>query len=154
MKVVNNVNKNKMKFSEGLFKFPIKVYDTLSVTKAILREDLKFKELSTEEEIDNFEEDELDWVRGYARIPINEIKGWTDVFAEGKNVKEVAEEGFEETMVITKTMGNFECLWKMERFEVEIDRFAEMYTRGIENLVDTAMKEKAESMPIKKKKFW
>lgn len=154
MKVVNNVNKNKMKFSEGLFKFPIKVYDTLSVTKAILREDLKFKELSTEEEIDNFEEDELDWVRGYARIPINEIKGWTDVFAEGKNVKEVAEEGFEETMVITKTMGNFECLWKMEKFEVEIDRFAEMYTRGIESLVDTAMKEKAESMPIKKKKFW
>lgn len=142
-----------MTFSEGLFKFPIKVYDAFSVAKAMVKEDKRFDSALTDE-IDDIQPEPTDWVVGYIRIPVQEVKAWTDIFSESRSVKEVAENGFEETMVITKTMGNYCCLWPRKKFEEEIDKFAEKYEKGIQDMVeDVFSQKKAKTLP-KPKRWW
>lgn len=142
-----------MTFSEGLFKFPIKVYDAFSVAKAIAKEDKKF-DAAIADEIDDIEPEETDWVLGYIRIPLQEIKAWTDIFSDGKSVKQIADTGFEETMVITKTLGNHCCLWPRKKFEEEVDKFAEKYEKGIQDMVEEAFSEKKDKTPPRPRGFW
>lgn len=142
-----------MTFSEGLFKFPIKVYDAFSVTKAIAKEDKKL-DAALSSEIDDLEPEPTDWVKGYIRIPVQEIKAWTDIFSDGENVKEIADKGFSETMVITKSLGNHCCLWPREKFEKELDAFVERYEKGIKTIVEEAFSEKKAQVSVKKPGFW
>lgn len=143
-----------MKYSEGLFKFPIRIYDHVSLAKTILKEEKKLRDVIDEDDIDELIPEDTDWALGYARIPIKEIKAWMDSFPDGKNPKVVAEEGFEETSVLTHTLGDFLCLWNMEKFEKELDTFVERYTAGIDKMVETAFEEKRAATPQKKKGFW
>lgn len=113
--------KKNMKYTDRWFKFPVKIYDGFSVHKAIMIEDKKLQD--NPEDIDKPEIP--DWVMGYARIPVNEIQCWIDYYSEGRETSEVAEEGFDLTMVETKNLGKFECLWKREKFEKELDDYYE-----------------------------
>ncbi len=141
-----------MKFSEGLFEFPVRVYDSFSVTKSILKENQRIQDSKDGDDIDDILPEEADWVLGHAKIPIEEIKAWTDVFKEGSSVKEIAEKGFQETLIITKTLGNFECMWSMRKFEKEADEFVERYTKGIEDMVDKAIQLKRQENEYREKK--
>lgn len=109
-----------MKYTDKWFKFPVRIYDGFSVTKAIMVEDKKFQDNpgDAEPEIP-------DWVEGYARIPLEQITSWIDFYSEGRETAEVAKEGFDLTMVETRTLGKFECTWKREKFEKELDNFYE-----------------------------
>lgn len=108
-----------MTYTDRYFKFPVKIYDGFSVQKAIMIEDKKFND--NPESIDKPELP--DWVVGYARIPLKEIQCWIDYFSEGRETSEVAKEGFDLTMVETKSLGKFECMWKREKFEEELNKF-------------------------------
>lgn len=113
----------RVKYSEKFFKFPIRVYDEFSLVKAMVKEDRNFSEAKDPDEIDGPEKG--DWVMGFARVPYKEILGWVDHFEEGTNVKDVHEKGFDMTMVLTRTMGRFECIWKREKFESKLNEFVE-----------------------------
>lgn len=123
-----------MKFTDGLFKFPVKVYDTFSIIKNIKEEQEKFDEL--ERPLMD------DWVRGYIAIPINDIKGYGDAFSPEFKTGEVAEKGFDLTLVYTDRFGQLECTWKMAKFEEELNAFAAKYERGITDMVEDVFKEK------------
>lgn len=110
-----------MKFTDRWFKIPVRVYDGFSVHKAIMLEDKKLFE--NPEEI---EKPEIpDWVKGYARIPLEEITSWIDYYSEGRETSEVATEGFDLTLVETKNLGKFECTWKRDKFEEELNKYAD-----------------------------
>lgn len=104
-----------MNYTEQKFTFPMKIYDGLSLRQAIKREE------ATEVA------EEADWVQGVCRIPIEEIKAWFDVFSKGKTIDEVLQEGFDSTIIVTNTMGEFECTWPRKRFERELDEFHDKY---------------------------
>jgi len=114
-----------MKYTDKWFKFPIRVYDGFSVHKALLIEDKKMME-----DPESIEKPETpDWVMGYAKVPVDQILGWVDYFSEGRETSDVAKEGFDLTLIETKSLGKFECLWLRAKFEEELDRFCEK--RGI-----------------------
>lgn len=108
-----------MKYSDQFFKFPIKVYETTSVRRAL-----------KEEEATDIPHDG-DWVIGYVRMPywaLDEMC-WYDVFTKGKEVAEVADKGFDATFVMHLKYGEFECTWSREKFEKELDKFTEWYDK-------------------------
>lgn len=123
-----------MKFTEGMFKFPVKVYDTFALLKNI------------KEEQDNFENLDRpladDWVEGWMTMPIGEIKGYVEAFSPELKTGEVAKKGFDLTLVYTVSFGQLESTWKLERFEKELNSYAERYEKGIEALVENVFKEK------------
>ncbi len=110
---------NNMKYTDKWFKFPVRIYDGFSVHKAILIEDKKLSD--NPEEVERPEE--VDWVQGFARIPLYEIASWIDYYSEGRETSDVANEGFDLTMVETKTLGKYECVWKRQKFEEELNKF-------------------------------
>lgn len=112
-----------MKYTDKWFKIPVRIYDGFSVHKAILIEDKKFAE--NPEDIDKPEVP--DWVRGWAMIPKEEITSWVDYYSEGRETSDVAKEGFDLTLVETKNLGKFECVWKREKFEEELNKYAEKF---------------------------
>ena len=112
-----------MKYTDKWFKFPVRIYDGFSVHKAILIEDKKLAE-----NLEDIDKPEVpDWVMGYARIPISEITSWVDYYSEGRETSDVAKEGFDLTLVETKNLGKFECVWKRDRFEEELNKYAEKF---------------------------
>lgn len=136
-----------MKFTEGLFRMPIKIYDKFAMYKNMKQEEL------TLDKLDRPLPD--DWVRGYVHIPIDEVVGFQDHFSPERKVEEVAEKGFDLTIVYTKSLGRFECTWRRERFEEELNKSAKSYEDGIEKLVESAFAEKELMQPEKKKRsFW
>lgn len=116
-----------MKYTEGLFKIPIKIY-------------------CEKNNLDN-------WVRGYIAVPADSIVGYRDDFNPERTPKEVADKGFDGLIVYTTTFGNLECTWKMEKFESELDIFIGKYEKGIEKLVSDMFEEKS-STTSKKKPWW
>ncbi len=140
-----------MKFTDGMFKFPIKVYDTFSLLKNIKEEQEKF------EELDRPLAD--DWVEGWMTMPIGEIKGYVDAFSPEYKTGEVAKKGFDLTLVYTVSFGQLECTWTINRFEKELNSFAERYEKGIASIVEDAFREKELEIDrkiadSKKKKGW
>lgn len=110
-----------MRYTDRWFKFPVRIYDGFSVQKAIMVEEKKFSE--DPEAIDRPETP--DWVTGFVRIPLNEVECWIDYYSEGRETSEVATEGFDLTMIETKNLGKFECVWKRQKFEEELNKFYE-----------------------------
>lgn len=136
-----------MKFTEGLFKIPVKLYDRFSIVKNILEEEKNLETL--ERPLPD------DWVRGYKCIPASDIIGYGDWFSPDRKTGEVAEEGFDSTIVHTKSFGDLECTWKLERFEDELNKFVEGYEKGIEAVVSDLFKEKeARNEKEKRKNRW
>lgn len=109
-----------MKFTDGLFEFPVRIYDGFSVRKAI-----------KDEETTDIPQN-ADWVLGYAEIPINEYEGCHDYFDRGRSVQEVATEGFDGTIIMTKHMGDFISVWDRKKFRDRINAFAEEYLKKVE----------------------
>lgn len=133
-----------MEFTDGLFSFPTKVYDTFSVMK-------NFKE-----EVENMEELEGplpdDWVEGDMYWPITDIQGFSDEFSSQRKTGEVAKEGFDMTTIYTKSGKMFECLWPAKRLKQELNEFANKYQKGIENMVTDAFKEKERELMLREVK--
>lgn len=108
-----------MTYTEEFFSFPMKIYDGVSLKKALKQEEDMMIPLDGE------------WVEGVVRLPVEEIKGWFDVFSKGRKVEEVEREGFDSTIVLTYTMGEYECMWSRERFEAEADHFYDRHLADI-----------------------
>lgn len=134
-----------MKFTDGLFKLPVKLYDGFSVYKNIKKEELEL------ESLDRPLPD--DWVEGYMHIPATDILGYSDCFSPDRGTEEVAKSGFDLTLVYTKTFGNLECTWTRKRFEEELNKFVEGYEKGIEAVVSDLFKEKELRNEKEKRKF-
>lgn len=95
-----------MKYTEKFFSFPIRV------SKISFKKD-------ENEELDM----DMEWVSGKARIPFSEILGWYDSFSDERDVKDVAELGFDITILETKSMGEFTVNLPREKFEKLLNNF-------------------------------
>ena len=96
--------------SEKRFRFPIRIYDT--------------GDLEKEEAVG----DQLPSTRyhsTYIRIPWDEIHAWHESYTRPYDIDDVKERGFNATHVITRTLGEYMCLWKVDRFEKEYDNHRE-----------------------------
>lgn len=118
-----NQNRGNMKHVDKFFRFPVRIYDGFSLTKAMVAESVRLQEAKDISEVGHPED--VDWVMGWARVPAESIVGWLDHFEEGTPVKQVSEKGFEMTMVITDKMGNFECVWDRNKFEQKLNEFVD-----------------------------
>lgn len=125
-----------MKYTEERFEFPMKIYDGFSLRKAMKKEE------DTDVAMDG------DWVEGRIKLPVEEIMGWFDTFSKGRSIDDVFKEGFDAIVVITYSMGEFECTWNKEKFEKELNTFYEKYRdnrrQDIEEEVREIMIEKLE----------
>lgn len=110
-----------MKYTDKYFKFPIRVYDGFSVQKAMLIEDKKLMENPEAAE----KPEVPDWVLGYAKVPVEQILCWVDYFSEGRETSDVAQKGFDLTLIETRNLGKFECVWVRTKFEDELNKFCE-----------------------------
>ena len=110
-----------MKFTETFFKFPIRIYDNVSIVKNMKRE------MKNQDE-DDEEISIPDWVRGEARIPHWALPNifYSDAYSTGRQPEHVAEEGFDTTFISSIEFGEFECMWKVGKFERELDAFKEL----------------------------
>lgn len=143
-----------MKYTEGKFGFPVKIYDGLSIMKAVMKEEKRLDQITDADDIDELELESGDWVMGVVKIPVEEVIAWSDNPTQGKTMKEMADEGFSETKVITKTLGNFECLWKLAKFEEELDKFVDRYAEGIDKMAEDLLNQKTLAIQAKKPKKW
>lgn len=96
-------------YTDLFFEMPIKVYDGFSL-----------KKVQEEEETSN-EPVEAAWVTGKVRLPYTDILSWYDGFSKGRDPKDVVENGFDFTIVETRSMGDYVCIWKKERFEAKLN---------------------------------
>lgn len=108
-----------MTYTEEFFSFPMRIYDGVSLRKALKQEEDMMIPMDGE------------WVQGTVRLPIEEVKGWFDVFSKGRKADEVEEEGFDSVVVLTYSMGEYECMWTREKFEAEMDKFYERHLEDI-----------------------
>lgn len=111
------------KFTDDFFSFPIKVYDGFSLKKAMEEED----KTSTDSPVP------IDWVTGWVKIPVKDLYKmiWHDGFSRERSVKEVAEGGFDLTIVISDVWGEFVCTWGRKKFEDRVNEFMEKRQSGI-----------------------
>lgn len=127
---IKNQRRLQVKFTDGFFTFPVRIYDTSQMEKNAKREDLTNEVFPT------------DWIRGYADIPLNEIKGVFDFYSRGRTVEEVDEQGFDGAMVSTNSMGEFITTWNREKFKAELNSFANKYQNILEGFVQEEMAKK------------
>lgn len=105
-----------MKYSEQLFKLPVIMYDGMELHKAL------------EKEKDYGAKIDVPFAIGELKMPIDEYKGCFDSWTRDKTIEEVSEEGkkgFNACIVMTRTLGDFLCAWRKERFEEEYDKHLE-----------------------------
>lgn len=125
------------KFTEEYFVFPIKIYDGYSLKRA----------MKQEEESENEGPVPVDWVLGHVRIPGRDMYKaiWHDGFSRERTVSEVADKGFDLTVVLSDVYGDFVCTWPRKKFEAKLDEFMEKY----EEALRASMKEQiAGSVPV------
>lgn len=135
-----------MKYTDGLFSLPIKVYDAPSLRRA--------RKLEEEEDI----QQDGDWVEGKIKIPFQEIQGFVDYYSVGRTPEEVAKEGFDCCLVMTKSYGDFNVNECAKSVEARLNKFAEEYEKSVEKLAREALLAKKliqeAQKPVKKKRFW
>lgn len=129
-----------MKFSERFFKFPIRIYDSLSVRRAI--------KANQEQALTG--EDVLitpAWVKGYGKIPYPALGQifYSDSFKAGRELKDVREQGFDMTSIYHPDLGDFECTWNMQKFEEELDKFVDVYEAYLEELMAKEKEEETDN---------
>lgn len=105
-----------MNFTETFFAFPVKIYNKKELTSIISE---TYKQSPDDSKLDVTPS----WVRGIAKIPFDEIKAWMDDYdRDDLSPEEMLEAGADCTYVLTHSLGPFECLWKRERFESELNK--------------------------------
>lgn len=96
---------------QAMFTFPIRIFDGHSAKKA-------------KQEFDTYGTKEpIDYIIGQSSVPFGEVRGWHDSFLPHRDIADVKERGFDSTVVITHTMGEFLCSWKRERFEANFESY-------------------------------
>lgn len=111
------------KFTEDFFRFPIKVYHSFSLKKALEEEDKEDAEKPVP----------IDWIIGYARIPGKDMMNimWHDGFSRERTVEDVAENGFDLTIISSSVWGEFTCSWPRKKFEEKLDEFVEKWRASL-----------------------
>lgn len=119
------------KFTEEYFVFPIKIYDGYSLKRA----------MKQEEESENEGPVPVDWVVGHVRIPGRDMYKaiWHDGFSRERTVSEVADKGFDLTVVLSDVYGDFVCTWPRKKFEAKLDEFMEQYEEVQRKNLEKAM---------------
>lgn len=131
-----------MKYTDGLFEFPVRIYDGLSLRKALKQEE------DMEIPIDG------DWVEGSVEIPFGEIKGLIDYFSKGRSLEDVYKDGFDCCLVMTMNFGDYICLLPKKEFKRRLNEFASKYSMDIEEMVEERMAEKTRNTPPPPKPWW
>lgn len=98
-----------MKYIDTLFKIPIILYDVVDYERRIKQE------LEDNLNIDGL----LPYTIGYARVPVEEIVGYMSSWKKGYTVEEINknEKLLSCTNIITRSMGEIVCSWKLDKFE-------------------------------------
>lgn len=111
-----------IKFTDDFFRFPIKVYHSFSLKKAMEEEDKE----------DSVKPIPIDWIIGYAKIPVKDMirTMWYDGFSRERTVEDVAKDGFDLTIVINEIWGEYTCSWPRKKFEEKLDEFMRQYDLG------------------------
>lgn len=107
------------KFTDDFFTFPIKIYDGFSLKKAMEAEDKD----TTDEPVP------IDWVVGWVKLPAKDLHKmmWHEGFSRERKVEEVAEKGFDLTIVISEVWGEFVSTWNKKKFEEKLNEFMEKW---------------------------
>lgn len=111
-----------MNYTDDLFPLPIRVYDQFSIRKADKRE----------EDLD--QPTSPDWVAGVVDIPLEEVVGFGDFFDSGRAAEDIADEGFDGTIVFTRSMGEFTCILQRKELKRRLNEFSK-------KLLEMAMKD-------------
>lgn len=132
-----------MNYTDGHIEIPIRIYDGFSLRQAQKKEE----ELETPQG--------ADWVKGFVDLPIQEVNAFHDFFETGRSMKEVSEMGFDGCVIMTKTLGDFICLWSRERFKKKLNEASDNYLRAIEKFSAEEIRLKQQQfLPQIKKKRW
>ncbi len=101
------------KFTDRFFAFPIKIYDSLSLGRAMEFEESVGMKADAE------------WITGVARISAKDLENitWQDGYSNGRTIVEVKEEGFDLTIVYTEIWGEYICMWTRKKFEEKLNEF-------------------------------
>lgn len=100
---------------DKFFDMPIRIYNELEIKK--IQEDEDAQHAAGEEIFPT----EPAWVKGYVRIPydIAARMSWADYFSRHRELKEVADKGFDATQVFLTDGTEYTCPWQKDRFEKE-----------------------------------
>ena len=111
------------KFTDDYFGFPIKIYDGFSFKKALEEED--------KEGVDG--PVPIDWVMGHVKLPAKDLHKlmWHDGFSRDRPVSEVAEHGFDLTIVVCEPHGEFICTWPRKKFEEKLNEFYDKWQASL-----------------------
>ena len=134
-----------MKYTETLFRFPVKISDGFSVRKNIKKEELLMDDL--EAPLPD------DWVEGVVEIPLKEICGVIDHFSAERRVEQVAKEGFDSSLIMTHTLGDYVCTLTRKQFKERLNAFADRYEKMIDEFAEELLEKKVDVLPPKKS-FW
>lgn len=117
--IFKNTKSTNMGFIDEFFVFPIKIYDGYSLKRA-MRE---------EEDNESSGPVPIDWIVGHVRMPGKDLHRiiWHDGFSRERKVEEVAEKGFDLTIVTSDVHGEFVCTWPRKKFEAKLDEFMEKF---------------------------
>jgi hypothetical protein len=111
------------KFTDDFFGFPIKIYDGFSLKKALEEED--------KEGVDG--PVPIDWIVGQVKLPAKDLHKlmWHDGFSRDRIVSDVAENGFDVTIVVSDIHGEFMCTWPRKKFEDKLNEFMEKWEGNV-----------------------
>jgi hypothetical protein len=112
-----------MKYTDGYFKFPIRVYDPISVRDAYHREEKEG------EIVDG------NWLLGFKRVHPDDIESWEDTFT--RDILPLNEESeCNATVVVIKGEGEIMCTWNRKKFEEKLDAFHDAFDQEIRRMVE------------------
>jgi hypothetical protein len=112
-----------MKYTDSFFKFPIRVYDPISVKNAYEREQ------NDGEVIDG------NWLLGLKRVHPDDIESWEDTFT--RDILPLTEGSkCNATVVMVKNEGEILCTWDRKKFEEKLDAFHETFDQELRKMVD------------------
>jgi len=100
-----------MKYTDNFFKFPIRLYDIVSLQETALAEEKHFEETK---EITTLP---ANFAVGYKSLRPNDIKAFGDAYSNESNLELAMEEGFNICVVETFQGDVYECNLKTEEFE-------------------------------------
>lgn len=96
-----------MKYTDTLFRFPIRVGDDQQIADLHNR-------YSKGEDVSHIV---LETIEGYVRVPVKDITYWEEAYPPETQFSELSKVGFQTTMVVSYRLGEFMCSWPVKKFE-------------------------------------
>lgn len=104
-------------FTKHFFSVPIRVYNGVDYRMAEETERLTGVPADPE------------WATGWARLHRSMFEAgrlyWYEGFSRNRTVEDVAEDGFDLTIICTQDYGEFVCTWEKREFEKRLNEFME-----------------------------